>query len=110
MLLKPMLSLNHASGPIFTSISYRCYVALIGMTPKLSMITAAQRAEYDYYRNGLSDTALFVPTPDLVIKAMLAAALKLIEPTQAPAPAADEPNKPAKLQPRIVEAQKPRRR
>ncbi len=72
------------------------------------MITAARRAEYDYYRKGVSEKALFIPTPDPVIRAMLAVALKLIEPAQAPAPAADEPNKLAGPRPRIVEAQKPR--
>lgn len=53
------------------------------------MVTAARRAEFDYYQKGRAlGRERFVPTPDPVIKAMLAAALELVEVIDTKAPAA----------------------
>ena len=50
------------------------------MTPTKNMIIAARRAEFDYYQKGRAlGGDRFIPTPDAVIKAMLDAALKLVE-------------------------------
>jgi hypothetical protein len=56
----------------------------------LEMIEAARRAEFDYFQRGrLIGSARFIPTPDEVIKVMLAAAFALVpDQTAAPGPAA----------------------
>jgi hypothetical protein len=68
-----------------------------------TMIEAARRAEFDYYQKGRKIGAdRFIPTPDVVIRAMLEAAV-------GDTPKAEEP-KPSAPAPRIVVAQKPRRK
>lgn len=49
-----------------------------------SMIIAARRAEADYYQRRRTEAGRFIPTPDAIIKAMLDAALALVEPVAAP--------------------------
>jgi hypothetical protein len=48
------------------------------------MIAAARRAEFDYWQKVGLKAEAFQATPDLVIKAMLQAALKLIPADPAP--------------------------
>jgi hypothetical protein len=78
-----------------------------GMRVTPTMIQAARRAEFDYYQKGRTLGAdRFIPTPDVVIRAMLEAVLK-ITPDQPPAP--DTPKGRAGA-PRIVVSSPPRRR
>jgi hypothetical protein len=71
-----------------------------------AMITAYRRAEHDYYQKGRGLGAdRFIPTPDPVIKAMLAVALETAKPKVEPSAAP-----PSALSRRhIVTAYKPRR-
>jgi hypothetical protein len=56
-----------------------------GMTPPKSMILAARRAKYDSDQKGrVISGDRFIPTPDAVIKIMLAAALKLVDGADTP--------------------------
>lgn len=78
------------------------------------MIDAARRAEYDYYQRGrAAGSGRFIGTPDQVIKAMLEAALKTLEPSpepeMEPGPTNAAPAKP-RLQRRVVTAYAPRRK
>jgi hypothetical protein len=67
------------------------------------MITAARRAEYDYYQKGrVGGSDRFIPTPDPVIRVMLEAAMKLVT---EPEPRAGEP---PRKQSAIVTAVRPK--
>lgn len=48
------------------------------------MIIAARRAEYDHHQRGRSDPGRFIPTPDGIIRVMLAAALNPVDAADAP--------------------------
>lgn len=64
-----------------------------------AMVTAARRAEFDYYQKGRAlSTERFIPTPDAVIRVMLEAALALAIPQQG----SEAPKRPS-----IVVAEKP---
>jgi hypothetical protein len=72
------------------------------------MIDAAWRGEYE---RGRTDWRPHVPTPEAVIRAMLEAAMKVLEPPAEPAPEPGPTNaKPTKPRPArlIVTASKPR--
>jgi hypothetical protein len=74
------------------------------VTPK--MMEATRRAEYDYYQKGTGiGSGRFIPTPDPIIRAMLQAALGVLDP-EPPEPPGGGPRKP----PAVVTAYKPRRR
>lgn len=68
-----------------------------------AMVDAARRAEFDYYQRGGELGSRFIPTPDVVIRKMLEAALN----PPGPKPIEGVPPKPIG---RIVTAQPPRRR
>ena len=76
-----------------------------------AMITAARRAEYDYYQKGrVLGADRFIPTPDPVIRAMLGATLKRSSRPLNPSPEAKADASAARLtQRRIVTAVKLRR-
>jgi hypothetical protein len=47
-----------------------------------AMLTAAKRAEYDFFNRGRTvKDDRFIPTPDTIIRAMLEAALSTLDPT-----------------------------
>jgi hypothetical protein len=47
-----------------------------------AMLTAAKRAEYDFFNRGRTvKDDRFIPTPDAIIRAMLEAALSTLDPT-----------------------------
>lgn len=75
------------------------------------MIDAARRAEYDYYQRGrVAGSGRFIGTRDPVIKAMLEAALRTLEPPEPETgPTNAKPASPA-LTRRVVTAYTPRRK
>ena len=76
------------------------------MMPTRAMITAARRAEFDYYQRRGALGERFIPTPEAVIKAMVQAALDLLEPPGAPGPV----DSPAPRKRTVIVTPQPRRR
>jgi hypothetical protein len=77
-----------------------------------AMLTAAKRAEYDFFNRGRTEKDdRFIPTPDAVIRVMLEAALSTLDP---PARTASKTAVPAEVRTKrkisIVTAHKPKAR